>query len=70
MLFYFIIVIRLSFYNFSCRNGLLKLNVDFVYLLIQTVEFLNEKLDKREAQLLSLSKEKALLEEAYDNLKE
>lgn len=39
-------------------------------LLIQTVEFLNEKLDKREAQLLSLSKEKALLEEAYDNLKE
>lgn len=36
----------------------------------KTVEFLNEKLDKREAQLLSLSKEKALLEEAYDNLKE
>uniref|UniRef100_A0A8C3X2K4 TATA element modulatory factor 1 n=1 Tax=Catagonus wagneri TaxID=51154 RepID=A0A8C3X2K4_9CETA len=35
-----------------------------------TVEFLNEKLDKREAQLLSLSKEKALLEEAYDNLKD
>ncbi|XP_045847858.1 TATA element modulatory factor isoform X2 [Meles meles] len=34
------------------------------------VEFLNEKLDKREAQLLSLSKEKALLEEAYDNLKD
>ena len=39
-------------------------------ILIQTVEFLNEKLDKRETQLLSLSKEKALLEEAYDNLKE
>uniref|UniRef100_A0AC11CE58 TATA element modulatory factor 1 n=1 Tax=Ovis aries TaxID=9940 RepID=A0AC11CE58_SHEEP len=36
----------------------------------KTVEFLNEKLDKREAQLLSLSKEKALLEEAYDNLKD
>ncbi|XP_055115015.1 TATA element modulatory factor isoform X3 [Symphalangus syndactylus] len=35
-----------------------------------TVEFLNEKLEKREAQLLSLSKEKALLEEAYDNLKD
>ncbi|XP_058293132.1 TATA element modulatory factor isoform X3 [Hylobates moloch] len=35
-----------------------------------TVEFLNEKLGKREAQLLSLSKEKALLEEAYDNLKD
>nr|KAF6476603.1 TATA element modulatory factor 1 [Rousettus aegyptiacus] len=34
------------------------------------LEFLNEKLDKREAQLLSLSKEKALLEEAYDNLKD
>ena len=39
-------------------------------LFIQTLEFLNEKLEKREAQLLSLSKEKALLEEAYDNLKE
>uniref|UniRef100_A0A8C2PFM9 TATA element modulatory factor 1 TATA binding domain-containing protein n=1 Tax=Capra hircus TaxID=9925 RepID=A0A8C2PFM9_CAPHI len=36
----------------------------------KTVEFLNEKLDKRETQLLSLSKEKALLEEAYDNLKD
>nr|XP_054338709.1 TATA element modulatory factor isoform X7 [Pongo pygmaeus] len=35
-----------------------------------TVEFLNEKLEKREAQLLSLSKEKALLEEAFDNLKD
>uniref|UniRef100_A0A2K5PAE1 TATA element modulatory factor 1 n=1 Tax=Cebus imitator TaxID=2715852 RepID=A0A2K5PAE1_CEBIM len=34
------------------------------------IEFLNEKLEKREAQLLSLSKEKALLEEAYDNLKD
>ncbi|XP_032314000.1 TATA element modulatory factor isoform X2 [Camelus ferus] len=38
--------------------------------MCKTVEFLNEKLDKREAQLLSLSKEKALLEEAYDNLKD
>uniref|UniRef100_A0A5F9CQ32 TATA element modulatory factor 1 n=1 Tax=Oryctolagus cuniculus TaxID=9986 RepID=A0A5F9CQ32_RABIT len=36
----------------------------------KTVEFLNEKLEKREAQLLTLSKEKALLEEAYDNLKD
>nr|XP_012595887.1 TATA element modulatory factor [Microcebus murinus] len=36
----------------------------------KAVEFLNEKLEKREAQLLSLSKEKALLEEAYDNLKD
>ncbi|XP_008825360.1 TATA element modulatory factor isoform X2 [Nannospalax galili] len=36
----------------------------------KTVEFLNEKLEKREAQLLSLSKEKARLEEAYDNLKD
>ncbi|XP_047390719.1 TATA element modulatory factor [Sciurus carolinensis] len=36
----------------------------------KTVEFLNEKLEKREAQLLFLSKEKALLEEAYDNLKD
>lgn len=36
----------------------------------KTVEFLNEKLEKREAQLLSLSKEKALLEESYDNLKD
>ncbi|XP_055239346.1 TATA element modulatory factor isoform X4 [Gorilla gorilla gorilla] len=36
----------------------------------KTVEFLNEKLEKREAQLLSLSKEKALLEEAFDNLKD
>lgn len=36
----------------------------------ETVEFLNEKLEKREAQLLTLSKEKALLEEAYDNLKD
>ncbi|KAM4881272.1 TATA element modulatory factor [Thomomys bottae] len=36
----------------------------------KTIEFLNEKLEKREAQLLSLSKEKALLEEAYDNLKD
>lgn len=36
----------------------------------KTVEFLNEKLEKRETQLLSLSKEKALLEEAYDNLKD
>ncbi|KAM5280629.1 TATA element modulatory factor isoform 2-T2 [Ctenodactylus gundi] len=36
----------------------------------KTVELLNEKLEKREAQLLSLSKEKALLEEAYDNLKD
>jgi hypothetical protein len=41
-----------------------------VVLSFQTVEFLNEKLEKRETQLLSLSKEKALLEEAYDNLKE
>lgn len=55
----------------ACKNGRLKLNVGLLcILLIQTVEFLNEKLDKREAQLLSLSKEKALLEEAYDNLKE
>ncbi|XP_045688362.1 TATA element modulatory factor [Phyllostomus hastatus] len=38
--------------------------------ICKRVEFLNEKLDKREAQLLSLSKEKALLEEAYDNLKD
>ncbi|XP_028711301.1 TATA element modulatory factor [Peromyscus leucopus] len=38
--------------------------------ICKTVEFLNEKLEKREAQLLSLSKEKALLEEAYDNLKD
>ncbi|XP_008152379.2 TATA element modulatory factor isoform X2 [Eptesicus fuscus] len=38
--------------------------------ICKKVEFLNEKLDKREAQLLSLSKEKALLEEAYDNLKD
>nr|KAF6476604.1 TATA element modulatory factor 1 [Rousettus aegyptiacus] len=37
---------------------------------VTRLEFLNEKLDKREAQLLSLSKEKALLEEAYDNLKD
>ncbi|EHB01118.1 TATA element modulatory factor [Heterocephalus glaber] len=36
----------------------------------KTVELLNERLEKREAQLLSLSKEKALLEEAYDNLKD
>ncbi|XP_006896008.1 PREDICTED: TATA element modulatory factor [Elephantulus edwardii] len=36
----------------------------------KAVDFLNEKLEKREAQLLSLSKEKALLEEAYDNLKD
>ncbi|CAO2606001.1 TATA element modulatory factor [Lemmus lemmus] len=36
----------------------------------KTLEFLNEKLEKRETQLLSLSKEKALLEEAYDNLKD
>ncbi|KAM6169430.1 TATA element modulatory factor [Rhynchocyon petersi] len=36
----------------------------------KTVDFLNEKLEKREAQLLSLSKEKALLEEAFDNLKD
>ncbi|CAH7171731.1 TATA element modulatory factor [Phodopus roborovskii] len=36
----------------------------------ETLAFLNEKLEKREAQLLSLSKEKALLEEAYDNLKD
>ncbi|ERE66985.1 TATA element modulatory factor [Cricetulus griseus] len=36
----------------------------------KTLDFLNEKLEKREAQLLSLSKEKALLEEAYDNLKD
>uniref|UniRef100_A0A2K6T5R6 TATA element modulatory factor 1 n=1 Tax=Saimiri boliviensis boliviensis TaxID=39432 RepID=A0A2K6T5R6_SAIBB len=38
--------------------------------ICKTVELLNEKLEKREAQLLSLSKEKALLEEAYDNLKD
>ncbi|XP_066100894.1 TATA element modulatory factor isoform X2 [Saccopteryx bilineata] len=38
--------------------------------ICKKVEFLNEKLDKRETQLLSLSKEKALLEEAYDNLKD
>ncbi|XP_075406022.1 TATA element modulatory factor [Tenrec ecaudatus] len=38
--------------------------------ICKTVDFLNEKLEKREAQLLSLSKEKALLEEAYDNLKD
>ncbi|XP_031519067.1 TATA element modulatory factor isoform X4 [Papio anubis] len=44
---------------------------DFCYYQeAATVEFLNEKLEKREAQLLSLSKEKALLEEAYDNLKD
>jgi cell division protein FtsB len=42
----------------------------FDFYVFQTVEFLNEKLEKREAQLLSLSKEKAFLEEAYDNLKE
>lgn len=36
----------------------------------QLVEFLNEKPKKRETRLLSLSKEKALLEEVYDSPKD
>ncbi|XP_074054871.1 TATA element modulatory factor isoform X2 [Macrotis lagotis] len=36
----------------------------------KTIDHLNEKLEKRETQLLALSKEKAALEEAYDNLKD
>uniref|UniRef100_A0A5F8GR24 TATA element modulatory factor 1 n=1 Tax=Monodelphis domestica TaxID=13616 RepID=A0A5F8GR24_MONDO len=36
----------------------------------KTIDLLNEKLEKRETQLLTVSKEKAVLEEAYDNLKD
>ncbi|XP_068940249.1 TATA element modulatory factor [Petaurus breviceps papuanus] len=36
----------------------------------KTIDLLNEKLEKRETQLLAISKEKAILEEAYDNLKD
>ncbi|XP_072454807.1 TATA element modulatory factor [Notamacropus eugenii] len=36
----------------------------------KTIDLLNEKLEKRETQLLAISKEKAVLEEAYDNLKD
>ncbi|XP_051836533.1 TATA element modulatory factor [Antechinus flavipes] len=36
----------------------------------KTIDLLNEKLEKRETQLLAISKEKAALEEAYDNLKD
>uniref|UniRef100_A0A8C0ASU2 TATA element modulatory factor 1 n=1 Tax=Buteo japonicus TaxID=224669 RepID=A0A8C0ASU2_9AVES len=36
----------------------------------QMIDSLTEKLEKREIQLLSTSKEKARLEEAYDNLKD
>lgn len=38
--------------------------------LVQMIDSLTEKLEKREIQLLSTSKERARLEEAYDNLKE
>ena len=38
--------------------------------IVQMIDSLTEKLEKREIQLLSTSKEKARLEEAYDNLKE
>ncbi|XP_075618516.1 TATA element modulatory factor isoform X2 [Balearica regulorum gibbericeps] len=38
--------------------------------LKKMIDSLTEKLEKREIQLLSTSKEKARLEEAYDNLKE
>uniref|UniRef100_A0A6I8PR06 TATA element modulatory factor 1 n=1 Tax=Ornithorhynchus anatinus TaxID=9258 RepID=A0A6I8PR06_ORNAN len=38
--------------------------------LCKTIDVLNEKLEKRETQLLAVSKEKAFLEEAYDNLKD
>ncbi|XP_075794675.1 TATA element modulatory factor isoform X2 [Pelodiscus sinensis] len=38
--------------------------------LCKMIDLLTEKLEKREAQLLSISKEKASLEEAYDNLKD
>jgi len=38
--------------------------------IVQMIDSLTEKLEKRETQLLSTSKEKARLEEAYDNLKE
>lgn len=42
----------------------------FVIIFFQMIDSLTEKLEKRETQLLSTSKEKARLEEAYDNLKE
>uniref|UniRef100_A0A8C0G818 TATA element modulatory factor 1 n=1 Tax=Chelonoidis abingdonii TaxID=106734 RepID=A0A8C0G818_CHEAB len=38
--------------------------------LPKMIDLLTEKLEKRETQLLSVSKEKASLEEAYDNLKD
>ncbi|NWX99997.1 TMF1 factor, partial [Nothoprocta ornata] len=38
--------------------------------LKKAIDSLNEKLEKRETQLLNTSKEKARLEEAYDNLKD
>ncbi|XP_074861308.1 TATA element modulatory factor isoform X2 [Carettochelys insculpta] len=38
--------------------------------LCKMIDLLTEKLEKREAQLLSISKEKASLEETYDNLKD
>ncbi|XP_074929337.1 TATA element modulatory factor isoform X2 [Chelonoidis abingdonii] len=38
--------------------------------LCKMIDLLTEKLEKRETQLLSVSKEKASLEEAYDNLKD
>lgn len=43
--------------------------ITFVYNL-QIIDSLTEKLEVREARLLSVSKEKAHLEETCDNLKE
>ncbi|XP_053325419.1 TATA element modulatory factor [Spea bombifrons] len=51
--------------------SILKPEVDYSAEEIQKmVEELTTRLEKRETQLLSVSKEKAFLEEAYDNLKD
>lgn len=52
----------------SCFNC--PIHLMFVIIVFQMIDSLTEKLEKRETQLLSTSKEKARLEEAYDNLKE
>lgn len=60
---------RFYFYVKAPKNFIFNSYITFVYNL-QIIDSLTEKLEVREARLLSVSKEKAHLEETCDNLKE
>lgn len=60
---------RFCFYIKAPKDFIFNNYTTFVYNL-QIIDSLTEKLEVRETRLLSVSKEKAHLEESCDNLKE